>query len=257
MQGRVFPTLNFESKYDLIIDEILKAVELGFSNYQLKYSTKNQWKDVFLNYENINNLLKFTKTHNIIISSINIDITNSDDLNCAVSELNKIQELIDAFGIQDINIAWIEKENNTHSSNLVIEELYSFVNFFSKSIKISIETSRSVKELISESKHLPNNVFFTLDVGNMTFYKEDPAFLLASIPEKVGQIHLKDRDASGQSTVFGNGCVDFNVFFKTLNNVKFSGLIVFEGFYNNSSDLKNDNYKLNKKYYNFVSNFFV
>ena len=256
MQGRIYSELNFETKYSLVKEEILKASKLGFLHYQLKYSVRDHWSNILSNQGNIDGLVKLCMESNINISSINIDITNSSRLDEAILELNKIQKIIDSFNIQDINIAWIEKENNINSSKMVIEELDAVVNFFKKDVKINIETSRAAEQLFVESKFLQDNMFFTLDIGNMTFYKDRPAFVLANIPEKIGQIHLKDRTQYGQSTFFGSGDVDFELFLNTLKGVEFSGLVVFEGFYNNNKNQVDDNYKLNAQYYDFMSSVF-
>ena len=254
MQGRIFSELNNKAEYDLISDELQKASDLGFTDYQLKYSTIGQWDNILSNQEIIYSLTEFAKKCKISISSLNVDISNSANLTDAISESYKMQGLINAFGISDINVAWIEKEINIESSEPLVEELYGFNSLFDSNIRINIESSRGLHELITESYTLPENKYFTLDTGNMTFYGDDPSEILHVIPNNIGQIHLKDRNVSGDSVPFGKGNVDFKSFFNTLNKSVFSGLIVFEGFYYNSNSLNTDNYILNRSYYDFVHN---
>ena len=67
-------------------------------------------------------------------------------------------------------------------------------------------------------------MFVTYDTGNITSCKIDHEDYIYALKDKIGQVHLKDRNFGSTNTVIpGTGDTDFPKIFKILKDIDYAG----------------------------------
>ena len=74
------------------------------------------------------------------------------------------------------------------------------------------------------------------DMGNSASYGYDPEICIETISEYLGSVHIKDRKLHGSSVTLGEGNVNFDKVFESLNRINFCGPISFQIYRNRDSD---------------------
>ena len=67
-----------------------------------------------------------------------------------------------------------------------------------------------------------------LDSGNLWHYSDNPINDIRTVSDKIIHLHIKDRDKEGENVLLGKGLVDFNLFFKVLEDIGYSNSMTLE-----------------------------
>jgi len=246
LQGRIHKSLDSLIDIDLIKEEVLLSKELNFGHYMFRFSSIDQW--LSLSESEMSKLKAFQSkydiTYTLNIDAFNKSVSTWDFFN---EKKRKISEIINFFNINFVNFAYIEDEfldyDSSTSFSCVVNKIEELISLCHKLVNFSIETSREAKEVLN---YLPKNINLTIDIGNYVCYENNFYEDFFSFKEKIGQIHIKDKDSKCESVKLGEGLANFDNF-KDLLDVD---ILLFEGFCNRNSD---ENIINLRNYSNFIN----
>lgn len=94
-------------------------------------------------------------------------------------------------------------------------------------IRLGLETelpATEYRELIEQGSHPALGIYY--DVGNATAKGYDSAADVRELQPFLCGVHIKDRKRNGPSVLLGQGDADFDGFFETLAEVRFTGPLI-------------------------------
>jgi hexulose-6-phosphate isomerase len=96
-------------------------------------------------------------------------------------------------------------------------------------VTICLETILNGKKL-KEFIDLLNcpNVKCVYDTGNRVAYGHDIYSDIKILGDRIGHVHLKDKNYKDENVLLGNGLVNFYKVFKSFNEINYSGFYTFE-----------------------------
>jgi len=96
-------------------------------------------------------------------------------------------------------------------------------------IKLGLETNLDAKYFLKFIKSINNkNLFLVYDTGNRLKKNQVQHKEILKLKSKIAHVHLKDKNYKGQNVVIGQGKVNFDLIFKSLNKINYKGNFVFE-----------------------------
>tara|TARA_B110000438_G_scaffold303654_1_gene366261 strand:+ start:5244 stop:6062 length:819 start_codon:yes stop_codon:yes gene_type:complete len=211
-------------------------------------------------------ILELSKKFNIKINSVCADLfmkkllfrENSQNIKLHLKILEKLIIQCDKLKIPIIEIPLVDS-----SSLKTDDEESQFCNNLSEilplakslNIHIALETDlppNHFKKLLQNFDS--NQVKANYDVGNSTANKFNIKNELRILKPWIINIHIKDRFESGNTVPLGTGDTDFEIFFSTLNEIKYCGDLIIQGAREDSS-IENDPEITCSKYINFVKKY--
>ena len=86
----------------------------------------------------------------------------------------------------------------------------------------------SVEDIIKAVEGHHGRIGACLDTGHLVRAGEDPVEAVRAFGPRLHCVHLKDVDEGGEDVVVGTGTIDFERFFRALEEVNFRGPVVLE-----------------------------
>lgn len=94
-------------------------------------------------------------------------------------------------------------------------------------IKFAFEAEMSIEGL-QEIVELCDNFYVTYDTGNITSFGLDHDKYLKHFAQKITNVHIKDRTYQAQTVEPLTGDTDFDLIFKTLKDIDYSGAFILQ-----------------------------
>ncbi len=141
-----------------------------------------------------------------------------------ISEYQRLVELIfiaNRLGANRIVYPLMEKaEIYTQSARKAFLEVIKKLSFIAKGLHIQIllEVNMSSDQILSLLDELKeSHVLICVDTGNLINAGFNPVEQILQIRDKIGLIHIKDRNEHGENVPLGEGIVNFKEVFKAIN----------------------------------------
>ena len=138
------------------------------------------------------------------------------------------------LGVTDIVIPCVDQSSlgGIDATNRVIKKMEPIVDIAeSLDLNLSLETDLPPKpflELINQFQS--KNVTINYDLGNSASLGFNLSEELETYGDKITDIHIKDRVLNGGPVMLGEGCVDFNKFFKKIKEFDFKGPFIMQAY---------------------------
>jgi hexulose-6-phosphate isomerase len=210
-------------------DEFYKCETLGLNFVELlderSYNSNNPiWSSSGRNEikkvaSETNSVIYSSCTDNIIDNSLLLETT----LNHVLNYLEVSKNLGCKIAIFPLMGESSITANNFDSYVSIIRELYNSTN-----LTICLESLLDHKTLGRFiDKVSVNNLKCVFDTGNRSTSKNLSEEILF-LGDKIGHVHLKDKNKKGENVYLGTGRVNFHEVFKSLEKVNYKGPFVFE-----------------------------
>ena len=239
MQGRL---VNSEKKNSLQYfpannwkKEIIIANNLGFKVMEWTINYENIKKNHLYNEAKNKELKNFLKNNNIIINSVTCDFfmqkpffKNKKYIK-TLDILKKVIQLSKKINIKFIVLPLVDKSSikNSLQEKTLVKKINKIAKYLGPKQKILFEIDYNPKKILNFIKNFNNKFGINYDTGNSAFYnynfKEEIEYF-----KYVHNIHLKDRYYLGESVRLGTGNCDFNLFFKLIKKIKYSGNLILQ-----------------------------
>ena len=264
MQGRLirsignqiqsFPKDYWQNEFSLAENIGFRKMEWVFDDYDNPILAKNEHKK-------INSLCN---DHQIRISSICADFfmvhklfsESSSELDNNFLILENIIEKSTQMDIKIIEIPLVDSssiklESNRTQFSRNFEKIIPFAE--KNGIILNLETDlppNEFKELITDfsSKFVRANY----DIGNSISLGYNIENELIILDDLISNVHVKDRLIGGRTVPLGDGDVDFELFFKTLAGIGYTGDFIIQGARENENLIST--VETCRKYFKFVKN---
>lgn len=147
--------------------------------------------------------------------------------------LYEIIEISRNLGIKIIEIPLVGSASpkNTDANKKYVKFFNSLSDTLTKnSVKIGLETDLdpiSQKYFINKIKN--ENVGLNYDTGNSVYWRYNLTEEIKYFGKKIINVHLKDCTVRDYSVPFGQGDTNFNLFFKLLKKINYTGDYVIQG----------------------------
>ena len=253
-QIQAFPTNSWISEFEI-------AERIGFNCIEWVFDDISN--PIFTDTDKI---LELSEKFNIKINSVCADLfmkkllfrENSQNIKLHLKILEKLIIQCNKLKIPIIEIPLVD-----YSSLKTDDEKNQFCNNLSEilplakslNIHIALETDlppNHFKKLLQNFDS--NQVKANYDVGNSTANKFNIKDELKILKPWIINIHVKDRFAGGNTVPLGTGDTDFEIFFSTLNEIKYCGDLIIQGAREDST-IENDPEITCSKYINFVKKY--
>ena len=191
--------------------------------------------------ENHTEIQTLCKKHDVLINSLCADFFMvhklfSEPENELLKNLEILKNLIkisSELGIKIIEIPLVDSSSLRSSNNKTefCENLKTFVPLAEKyGIILNLETDLPPEEFkILIDYFESSNIRANYDVGNSTSLGYDIENELYVLKDLITNIHIKDRIVGGATVPLGNGDTNFDLFFKTLAKIGYSGDFIIQG----------------------------
>ncbi len=241
MQGRLSPK----------IDNKIQAFPYKYWKEEFRIASENnfnsiEWiiddiKNPIMSKTGVSEIDKLSSDYNIKINSICCDIF-MDNLLFRISYekqkenlkiMKKIIEYAHILGISILEIPLVDSssiKNETEEKQLILnlDEIIQLAE--TQGIKIGLETDFTSEKIIKLLDSFKNNkVVLNYDTGNSASLGYNPKEELRVLGKYIKNIHIKDRKLNGGTVPFGEGDVDFDLFFSSLREINYQGDLILQG----------------------------
>jgi hexulose-6-phosphate isomerase len=242
MQGRLsnpyndriqsFPVLSWRQEFE-------KAAKYGFDIIEWIF---DEYKpNPILSSDGISEIRSLCKKHNITINTVCADYFMVEKLfheshDNLEKNIKMLKELI--VQLKKLEISFIEIPLVDSSSLKTINDKIELRNNLEKVIPFAekndvtlvLETDLlplDFKQLLSEFNH--PNIMANYDSGNSTSFGYNSKEELTILRKWIKNVHVKDRKLHGGTVPLGSGDTDFDLFFSTLSEIRYSGDLIIQG----------------------------
>ena len=242
MQGRLskphdnkiqsFPVSSWKQEFEKATKCGFEVIEWIFDEYE---------PNPILSSEGILEINSLCKKHNIIINSICADYFMMKKLfHESQSNLEKnitvLKELI--LQSKKLEFSFIEIPLVDSSSLKTVNDKIELKNSLDKIIPIAEKNNVTIvletdlvpvdfKQLLSEFNH--PNIMANYDSGNSTSLGYNSKEELTVLRKWIKNVHVKDRKFNGGTVPLDSGDTDFDLFFSTLSEIRYSGDLIIQG----------------------------
>lgn len=155
-----------------------------------------------------------------------------------VQEMKEISDFAKLLGCDTValHIGFVPEEGDSYSDLLeVTRDLLDHVKANGQQLNLETgqESAEHLLKFIADVER--DNLFINFDPANMILYdKGDPILALATLAPFIKQCHIKDATRTktpgewGAEVTTGQGEVDWKGFFKTLEEIKYTGNLAIE-----------------------------
>ena len=265
MQGRLSYPIN--NKIQSFPDktwkeEFKKAHDCGFKVIEWVF---DDLENPVMKDSELNNIIDLSSKHNISINSLCADYFMKEKL-FDVSDLELERNLLilknliircKKIGVKILEIPLVDSSSLKTQDNKdeFVKNLTSFLSDFKSEIIINLETDLppiEFKKILEQFKDF--QVFANYDTGNSASLGFSVNEELELLGPWIKNIHIKDRLYKGSTISLGDGDVDFELFFKNLSKIQYSGDLIIQGA-RNSSDNSSEPLAVCSYYYQFVNQY--
>ena len=245
MQGRLL--LKYKGKYQAHPigywqDEFLLAKNLNLNLIEFIFDYDNYELNPLMSLSGIENIQRVIGNSGVNVKTICADYfmeapIHSKDEYISKKSIRVLKELIknvSLLGVTDIILPCVDHSKLADSSDLdrLITHLKSLNDFLEEyRINISLETDLNPSDFLDLIKAVDSPfVNINYDTGNSASLGYNLSEEFNTYGQYISDIHIKDRLLNGSSVFFGEGNVDFDLFFKKLKELKYDGPIIFQLF---------------------------
>lgn len=181
-------------------------------------------------------LIKIAKTNKIKLYSICADYIidhslYSDKKKKSYKHLINLFQAAHSLKLKVVVLPLLEKSNITKNNFLKYVEIINSLAVAAQKVNLTL-----CLETVLEAKYLKkflnkinkSNVKCVFDTGNRIVFKSDLSKEIKVLGKHIFHIHIKDKNKYGENVILGEGMVNFFEVFKSLNDIKYDGPLVFE-----------------------------
>lgn len=264
MQGRLSQPINGRIQafpWDTWEEEFAIAGEIGFNEIEFIFESAGYTKNPLFTKEGLKKIELLSGKTGVRVNYVCADyfmeipfIRVSKDIRNKNKEiLMHLIEQCAQIGIKGIEIPFvdnsrIENESEAEMVSRCISECLPVAETYN--ISIGLETSLNpddFKRLLVRIDH--PLIEANYDTGNSASLGYDPEEEIVKLGNWIHNVHIKDRVLGGGSVPLGEGDVDFDVFFKTLNKISYKGSFILQ------TARGKDDIEVAKKYLMFVKQY--
>lgn len=243
MQGRLLPKLNNRYQAHPLgywQDEFILAEELNLDLIEFIFDYEDFKLNPLMSLSGIENIQRMISETGVNVKTICADYfmeapIHSKNQVVSKKSLEVLKELIknsSLLGVTDIILPCVDHSRLIDSSDRerLITHLKSLNDFLDDyKINISLETDLNPLDFF-ELIQAVNSPFVKInyDTGNSASLGYNLSEEFNTYGEYISDIHIKDRLLNGGSVFFGEGNVDFDLFFEELNKLNYNGPIIFQ-----------------------------
>ncbi|QLH07840.1 xylulose 5-phosphate 3-epimerase [Nitrosopumilus ureiphilus] len=218
--------------------EFKKAWKCGFEVIEWIF---DDFGNPILNPDRVLEIKSLCKISNIQINSICADYfmkrklfyESENNISKNIEILKKIIIQSEKLGISIIEIPLVDSsslKNNNDKFELKknIEKIIYLLD--ETSVNIVLETDLSphnFRDLLQEINH--PKILANYDSGNSTSLGYNSEEELTILKKWIKNVHVKDRKIHGNTVPLGKGDTDFDLFFKSLEKIQYSGDLIIQG----------------------------
>jgi L-ribulose-5-phosphate 3-epimerase len=243
MQGRLLPKLNNRYQAHPLgywQDEFKIAKDLNLDFIEFIFDYNDCKLNPLMSLSGIESIQKIISETGVNVKTICADyfmeapIHSKNDL-VSKKSLEVLKELIknsSLLGVTDIILPCVDHSKLSDSSDKerLITHLKSLNDFLNDNkINISLETDLNPSEFVELIKAVNSQfVKINYDTGNSASLGYNLSEEFNTYGEYISDIHIKDRLLNGGSVFFGEGNVNFDLFFEELKKLNYEGPIIFQ-----------------------------
>ena len=205
------------TKYNFI--ELISERKINKNNPIWSDEGINKYID--LSKINLIKLINFCDDH-----SISKDITSKNYNSYFQKLISKIEKL----KIKNFILPLYGKSKITDKNYYKFDKvIYKFVNIAQKKkINIFIEANISPETFFKLKSFNQKNFFFLFDTGNRINLKTNMSKDILKFGNKIGLVHLKDKNSIGKNVKIGNGNVNFQEVFNNFKKIRYKNNLNIE-----------------------------
>ena len=260
MQGRLSPMINnqiqafpnkyWENEFKIASENNIHSIEWVIDEYKNPITDETQ----------IAHIKKLSTKYNVKINSICCDFfmnnllfrISKEEQRKNIQVLKKLMKNAHSLKIKILEIPLVDSSSMKNEKDE--EELITNLKEITQDAKdlgilICLETDYQPKKILKLLEKIDNDNFvINYDTGNSAALGFNPKEELTITGKYIKNIHIKDRKLHGNTVPFGDGDVNFDLFFSTLKNIDYKGDLILQG-----ARIENENPEITyMKYRDFV-----
>jgi len=230
-QIQAFPYEYWEKEFKIASENNIKSIEWIIDEY----------KNPITNEKEIIKIRNLMLKYNIKINSVCCDFfmdnllfrISKDEQRKNILVLKKLIKNAHTLGIKILELPLVdsssiknEKEEEELITNLkkITQDAKDF------GILIGLETDYQPQKILKLLKKIDDDtIVLNYDTGNSASLGFNSKEELTLLGKYIKNIHIKDRKLHGSTVSFGEGDVDFDLFFSTLKNIDYKGDLILQG----------------------------
>ncbi len=241
MQGRLSPMIDnriqafpyeyWEKEFKIASENNIHSIEWIFDEYKNPITDNTQ----------IHQIEKLSSKYNVNINSLCCDFfmnnllfrISKDEQRKNILVLKELIKNSHVLGIKILEIPLVDSSSMKSENDE--EELIINLKAISQDAKdlgifIGLETDYPPQKILKLLKKInDDNIVLNYDIGNSVSLGFDPKEELTLLGKYIKNIHIKDRKIHGSTVPFGEGDVDFDLFFSTLKDIDYKGDLILQG----------------------------
>lgn len=264
MQGRLSPTINGRIQafpWNTWEDEFSTAANIGFDEIEFIFESAGYRNNPLFTKEGLQNIDLVSKETGIQVNYVCADYfmeipfirVSEDTRNKNKRILAFLIEQCAQIGIKGIEIPFVDNsriENESEAETVANCLLECLPIAEVHNIRIGLETSLNPDDFIRLIERIDNPLIeANYDTGNSASLGYDTKEELIKLGKYIHNIHIKDRELGGGTVPLGEGDVDFDLFFKTLDKISYNGSFILQ------TARGKDDIEVAKKYLRFVKQY--
>jgi len=263
MQGRLSNLVDGKIQafpWDFWKEEFETAKKINISLLEWTLDQDRLYDNPLMTDEGRNEILELKNKYSIEIPSLTGDCfmqspfwkEKSKEQETLKNDFINICYSASEIGIEFIVVPLVDNgsiENQNQERILVNFLLENQTYFVNKNLKIIFESDLPPKKLNIFINSLPDKVFgINYDIGNSAALDFDPVEEISTYGKRIMNVHVKDRILNGTTVLLGEGNANFNIVFKELNNINYTGNFILQ----TARDPKNNHARAIEKYHTMV-----
>jgi hexulose-6-phosphate isomerase len=241
MQGRLSPMINnqiqafpyayWENEFKIASENNIHSIEWIIDKYENPITDEKK----------ISQIQKLSSKYNVKINSLCCDFfmdnllfrISKDEQSKNVVILKKLIKYAHTLGIKILEIPLVDSssmKNGEEEDELIINLKEVIQDAKDLGIFIGLETDYHPQKIMKLLKKInDDSIVLNYDTGNSASLGFDSKEELTLIGKYIKNIHIKDRKLHGSTVPFGEGDVNFDLFFSTLKNIDYTGDLILQG----------------------------
>lgn len=233
INGRIqaFPYEYWEKEFKIASEINIKSIEWIIDEY----------KNPITNEKKIIKIKNLMSKYNVEINSVCCDFfmdnllfrISKDEQRKNILVFKKLIKNAHTLGIKILELPLVDSssiKNEEEEEELItnLKEITQDAKDFG--ILIGLETDYQPQKILKLLKKIDDDsIVLNYDTGNSASLGFNSKEELTLIGKYIKNIHIKDRKLHGSTVPFGEGDVDFDLFFSTLKNIDYKGDLILQG----------------------------
>lgn len=243
MQGRLTPPIKGKIQafpWNAWKQEFQTASDLGFNEIEFIFESEDYKNNPLYTPEGLEEIEKLTEDTNVLVRYVCADYfmekpfvrVSEKERRQNIDILKVLIENCAGIGIEGIEIPLVDNSRLTtkEEKNVFIESLEeSLPTAEEHGMQIGLESSLNPDEFKGLLEKIDHPlVGANYDTGNSSSLGYNPEEELAKYGKWIRNIHIKDRVLGGSTVPLGQGDADFDLFFKTLGKIGYTGSFILQ-----------------------------